>query len=142
MLKTEYRQSAEGITSHQLRRLHVDWPNPPLPETFLKSLSNMNAVVLAIDADTNDVIGFVCGMTDQVLILYIWDLEVLPEYQGQGIEDALLSHILDRYGDLYQINANPHPAIQTYFTSAEFVGVGEASCQPMTRMDISRQHGL
>jgi len=83
----------------------------------------MNAGLLARDEETDDVVGFVCGMTDQVLILYIWDLEVMPDYKEQGVEDELLAHLLDRYSDLYQINANPDSAIQAYFKSAEFLEV-------------------
>lgn len=142
MSNITYHHHVDGITAHQLRRLHVGWPNPPSPETFLKSLFNMNAIVLALDQESDEVIGFVCGMTDQVMILYIWDLEVLSDYQDQGVEDALLSHLLDRYAALYQINANPHPGIQTFFASAGFVALGEEQCQHMTRMDIARQHGL
>ena len=141
MLNVSYQYGTNDITAHQLRHLHVGWPNPPAPETFLESLRNMNAVVLAIDAQTDDVVGFVCGMTDGVLMLYVWDLEVLPDFHDNGIEEALLQELLGRYGDIYTVNANPHPGTQPYFEQAGFQVLRSDQCHAMTRMNMAWQDG-
>ena len=86
MSDIQYTTSLQGVRAEQLEGLHVGWPKPPSAATTLKSLSNMNAVVLAIDPETDQVIGFICGMTDETLILYVWDLEVLEVWRGQGGE--------------------------------------------------------
>jgi len=104
VLKVRYTDSLEGVTADMLAGLHVGWPKPPSPATHLKSLRNMNAVMLAIDDETGRVVGFVSGMTDETLILFIWDIEVRPEYQGKGIGSELLRRLLDTCGDLYQVN--------------------------------------
>lgn len=135
-----YKHSVDNTEPHQLRRLHADWPNPPSPERFHTSLSNMNAVVIAIDEDTGDVVGFICGMTDNVMILYIWDLEVLAEYRELGVEGMLLDLLLEKYGHLYQVNANPHPGILSVFSEAGFTVLTESQCLPVTKMDVKRQN--
>jgi hypothetical protein len=47
--RIRYTDSLEGITAEQLAGLHVGWRIPPSPPTHLKSLRNMNAIMLAID---------------------------------------------------------------------------------------------
>ncbi|MHC4716241.1 MAG: GNAT family N-acetyltransferase [Planctomycetota bacterium] len=100
-----YTDSLEGIRPEDLEGLHRGWPKPPSPATHLKSLRNMNAVMLAVEEDTGRVIGFVCGMTDETLILYVWDAEVRPEYHEQGVREELLRRLLAARGGLYQVNA-------------------------------------
>ena len=81
----EYLNETEVITPAQLRGFFVGWPNPPTPETHLRLLRNSNAVVLAVDTATGQVVGFITAITDSVLAAYIPFLEVLPAYQHQGI---------------------------------------------------------
>ena len=139
MSHIRYTDSLTGITPEHLQGLHVGWPNPPTPATHLKSLSNMNARTFAIDENTGQVIGFVCGMTDSTLILYIWDIEVLPDYQGQGIEDQLLARLLEGYTDIYQINVVTLPERAQLFMAAGFAT--HLQCVGMTRMHMSMQDG-
>ena len=128
------------MRAEQLADLHVGWPNPPSPETFLRSLRNMNAVVLAIDPTTDKVVGFVCGMTDKTLILYIWDHEVLPGYKG--IEEELLRRRLDQSGDIYQINTITFPDKHEIFEKQGFAAYDAAKTGlAMTRMRMDWQDG-
>ena len=121
MSHIRYTDSLSGITPEQLQGLHVGWPNPPSPATHLRSLHHMNARMLAIDDDSAQVIGFICGMTDHTLILYIWDIEVLPDYQGQGIEQQLLARLLAGFTDIYQINVLTLPEREPLFRAAGFL---------------------
>ena len=141
MNKVRYTYSLEGISPSQLTRLPVGWPKPPSPQTLLKSLQNMNAVVLAIDEETNAVVGYACGMTDHVLILYIWGTELLPEYRGQGIRKQMLLRLLDRYGEIYQINIHPGQPDRRLFEELGFKAYAPEQAVAMTRMRYEWQDG-
>lgn len=141
MSPIRYERSVSGIAPSQLQRLHADWPNPPSTKTFFASLSAMNAVVLALNADSGDVVGYVCGMTDSILILYIWDLEVLPEVQNRDVESQLLHRLLEKHGEIYQVNANPHAGTQPFFEQEGFRTVDQSGSEYMTRMHMEWQNG-
>ncbi len=100
-----YTDSLEGIRPEDLEGLHRGWPKPPSSATHLASLRKMNAVMLAVEEATGRVAGFVCGMTDETLILYIWDAEVRPAHHDQGVREELLRRLLSAHGDIYQVNA-------------------------------------
>ena len=141
MSDIRYTTSLEGVRAEQLEGLHVGWPKPPSPATFLKSLRNMNAVVLAIDAEAGRVIGFVCGMTDETLILYVWDSEVLAAYRGAGIEQELLRRLLEAYGDIYQVNAHPQKDSRGLFAELGFTAYHADDALAMTKMNYDWQDG-
>lgn len=109
----EYLNSAEDIMPTQLNGFFVDWPNPPTPETHLRLLRNSNAVVLALDTATGQVVGFITAITDGVLAAYVPFLEVLPAYQHRGIGQTLVRQMLARLQNLYMIDllcdANAQP---------------------------------
>ena len=75
-----------NISTGKLRGFFVDWPNPPTPATHLKLLRNSDLRVLAVDAETANVIGFITAITDGVLCAYIPFLEVLPSHQDREID--------------------------------------------------------
>lgn len=136
-----YQHSVDGITADQLKRLRSEWVDTPSPEVNLKSLQNMNAVTLAVDKNTDEVIGLVCGFSDHTLILYVWDLEVIPEYRGHGIEQEMLRAFLDEFGDLYQVNA--HPILENFhlFESLGFKAYSYREAIPLTIINRALQGG-
>ena len=71
--------------------------------------------MLAIDTDTERVVGFVTALTDGVLTGFIPLLEVLPAYQGQGIGRALMSRMLDRLQKLPNIDLMCDPDILPFY---------------------------
>jgi hypothetical protein len=77
-----YTDSVAGITADKLQGFFVGWPNPPSPETHLKLLANSNYIVLAVDDETGNIVGFITAISDGVLSAYIPFLEVLPAYQS------------------------------------------------------------
>jgi ribosomal protein S18 acetylase RimI-like enzyme len=89
--------------------------------------------VLAIDTDTERVVGFITAVTDGVLTGFIPLLEVLPAYQGQGIGRALMSRMLDRLQALPNIDLMCDPDIVPYY---ERFGM-----TPVTGMVIRRPIG-
>ena len=99
-----YTSDLSQVSSDQLTGFFVDWTNPPSPTTHLHLLRNSDYVVLAIDAEPPRVVGFVTAISDGVLSAYIPLLEVLPEYQGQGIGSELVSRMCALLEHLYMVD--------------------------------------
>jgi len=134
----EYTDSLDNISAAQFHGLPHDWPRPPGGRTVLKSLRAMNARMLAVDRSTGRVAGYVCGMTDGVLILYVWDVQVRPDYAGRGVEREMLRRLIEAVGDIYQINANPDDRLRPVFEELGFAAYrgGEATAMTKMRMDL------
>ena len=92
----EYRDTVEGLEASQLVGFFVDWPRKPTPQTHLTILRGSSHVVVAIDDQSDRVVGFVTAVSDGVLSAYIPLLEVLPEYQDRGIGSELMRRILEQ----------------------------------------------
>lgn len=99
----EYRSDLTTLTPEQIQGFFVGWQNPFPPETHLRMLTESDLAQVAIDAETGRVVGFVAALTDNVQGAFITLLEVLPEYQGQGIGKALMTQMLDRLSHIQTI---------------------------------------
>ena len=99
---TEYVLSLDGVEPEQLEGFFVDWPTPLTAERHLEVLRGSSQVVLARDGAR--VVGFVTAISDGVLSAYVPLLEVLPEYQGQGIGTELVRRLLAALGPLYMVD--------------------------------------
>lgn len=110
--------SLGDTTPEQLQGFFAGWPNPPSPQTHLHILQNSAAVELAIDDESGRVIGFINALSDGVLTAYIPLLEVLAEYQGQGIGRTLVERMLARLGDLYAVDLLCDPELQSFYAQA------------------------
>ncbi|RDI42219.1 GNAT family N-acetyltransferase [Falsibacillus pallidus] len=99
-----YKNSLEGISPDMLNGFFVGWPNRPSPETHLKMLKNSSKVVVAIDNNRNQVVGFITAISDGVLSAYIPFLEVLPAYQNKGIGNVLVKQILEELKEIYMVD--------------------------------------
>lgn len=110
-----YKVEVNNISPEMLTGFFVNWLNPPSPQTHLKLLKNSDKCVIAIDDNTNRVVGFVTAITDGVLSAYIPLLEVLPEYQNQGVGKELVRRILEELQDFYMIDLMCDEKLQTYY---------------------------
>ncbi|MBT2663403.1 GNAT family N-acetyltransferase [Bacillus sp. ISL-45] len=99
-----YKNSLESITPEMLEGFFVGWPTPPSPDTHLKLLKNSSKVVLAIDKDTDQVVGFITAISDGVLSAYIPFLEVRPEYKNRGIGKELVHRMMNELAEIYMID--------------------------------------
>jgi ribosomal protein S18 acetylase RimI-like enzyme len=100
-----YTSSIENLQVDQLRSGFFDgWPNPPSPEIHLRMLQGSYRVWLALDTETNQVVGFVQAISDGVLTAFIPSLEVLNAYQQQGIGTALMQKMMESLSHLYSID--------------------------------------
>ncbi|MNC50652.1 Acetyltransferase (GNAT) family protein [compost metagenome] len=115
-MNVTFRSSIEEIDVEQLSGQFFDgWPNPPSPTIFMKLLEQSYAVELAIDEETNQVIGFIQAISDGVLSAYIPLLEVVPSHQGKGIGATLLERMLQRLQHLYMIDLLCDGEMQNFY---------------------------
>lgn len=111
----EYRDTAHGLEASQLTGFFVDWLRQPTPEAHLDILHASANVVVAIDEESDQVVGFVTAISDGVLSAYISLLEVLPEYQGRGIGSELMRQLLDQLEGLYMVDVLCDVDVQPYY---------------------------
>lgn len=131
-----YCDSADGIAEDQLHGFFVDWPNPPSPEAHLRLLRQSHAIAIAVDTDTDRVVGFVTAISDGVLAAYIPFLEVLPGYQHLGIGSALMKNLLDQLRDYYMIDLLCDEDVQPFYAS-----LGMEPAAGMVIRNYDRQSG-
>jgi ribosomal protein S18 acetylase RimI-like enzyme len=80
----------------------VGWTKRPTQEIFEKTLKNSSVTVTAVES--GKIIGFATALTDGVFAAYISLIEVLPEYQGKGVGNAMMRRIMERLGNIYMID--------------------------------------
>ena len=119
----EYIYTSEGIMPQQIQGFFEDWPDPPSPETHLRLLANSDEIVLAVDDETGNIVGYITAISDNVLSAYIPLLEVLPEYRGRGIGRELVRRILDRLKGLYMVDLLCDSDLQPFYASLGMVPV-------------------
>jgi ribosomal protein S18 acetylase RimI-like enzyme len=100
----KYIDSLKTVTEENLKGFFDGWPNPPTAEKHIKLLENSSYFWLAIDSNTENVVGFINAVSDKVLCAYIPLLEVLPEYRGQGIGSELVRLLFNTLKDYYMID--------------------------------------
>lgn len=112
----EYINSLDGIREEQLDSEFFDgWPNPPSRANFYRILQNSTYIWLAVDSDSNKVVGFINAISDKVLTAYIPLLEVVPAYQKQGIGSALVDRMLEQLKDYYMVDLLCDADLQGYY---------------------------
>ena len=110
-----YTSDITQVNEDMLHGFFVDWPSPPSREAHIRILEGSYLVWLAIDTKANKAVGFINAISDGVLSAYIPLLEVLPEYQGQGIGSQLVAHMLVSLKNLYMIDLLCDQHLQKYY---------------------------
>ncbi len=109
------------IYSFNLKHLELgkgffkDWPNPPSEEKHRVILEKSYKSLVAIDEKDNKIIGFINAVSDGVLSAYIPLLEVLPEYQKQGIGSELVKKMLEELNDFYMVDLCCDERLQSFY---------------------------
>ena len=116
-----YIDSVEGVNAEHLHGFFEDWPNPPSPAMHLRLLANSDHVVLALDEETDRVVGFVTAISDGVLSAYVSFLEVVPEYRGRGVGQKLLQRMLANFGGLYAVGVLCDPQLEPFYARCGMV---------------------
>ena len=132
----QYLDSLEDITADQLNGFYVGWGNPPAPPTLLKILHGSFAVVLAMDSESNNVVGMVNAISDGFHTAFIPHLEVLPDYKGKGIGTELMWRMLKRLETHYAIDLMCDAHVQPFYDR-----LGMQRSTGMVVRNFARQHG-
>ena len=115
----EYVSTADGIQRDQLTGgFFSGWPVKPSPERHLELLRRSYAVELALHE--GKVVGFATATSDGVLSAYIPLLEVLAQYQSQGIGSELIRRLLLRLEGLYMIDLSCDEALEPFYERLGF----------------------
>jgi GNAT superfamily N-acetyltransferase len=131
-----YSEDPSALQSQQLTGFFVGWPNPPSAETLLKILQRSAHVVFALDTVPNRVVGFINCISDGVLSAYVPLLEVLPEYQKQGIGKQLVQRLLTHTKNYYMVDVVCNPSLLPFYEQFGF-SRGSAAI----RRDYTQQSG-
>jgi GNAT superfamily N-acetyltransferase len=91
------------------------WPHPPTSTTHLRILRGSAQVVLAIDDEARQVVGFINAISDGVHAAFIPLLEVLAAYRGRGIGRELVRRMLERLEGHYSIDLLCDADVQPYY---------------------------
>ena len=122
-----YRDTVEGLEASQLVGFFVDWTSKPSPQVHLKILHGSSHVVVAIDEESEQVVGFVTAISDGVLSAYIPLLEVLPAYQERGIGSE---------PSAVELTGDPADVLAAWSASTLVVPAGHPNAgEPMTLPD-------
>ncbi|WP_093887727.1 GNAT family N-acetyltransferase [Streptosporangium canum] len=115
MSMIRYSDTVDTIEADRLTGFFVGWPTPASPEQHLAVLRGSYRAVIAIDEETDRVVGFINMISDGVLTAFVPWLEVLPEYQGQGIGSELVRRILADTEHLYSVDLLCDASLQPYY---------------------------
>lgn len=124
--RIEYLSSLAGISSEQLQGFCVGWRQPLSPEQLHQSLQNSSYVVFAFCQSEGRVVGFVHALSDEVNFAFIPMLEVLPEFQKQGIGTELVCRLFDQLKDIPCIDLMCDANMQSFYQ----------------RLGMSKSHGM
>jgi ribosomal protein S18 acetylase RimI-like enzyme len=91
------------------------WPDPPSQAIQRNILKNSYCSLIAIDSGYNRIVGFITATSDGILSAYIPLLEVVPQYQGQGIGSELVRQMLQRLDGFYMIDLTCDAALQPFY---------------------------
>lgn len=81
----------------------VGWVNYTKSPRMLKEAYSHSLRIYAAYVD-NKLVGVIRVVGDGFSVVFVQDLLVYPEYQGQGIGTALLKKIMEEYHGVYQLH--------------------------------------
>jgi ribosomal protein S18 acetylase RimI-like enzyme len=111
----QYSDSTANLTSAMLQGFFVGWRTPHTPEVHLQILQKSTFVELALETQTNRVIGFCNAISDGIQAAFISMLEVLPEYQRLGIGSELMKRMLKRLQHIPAVDLTCDPELQAFY---------------------------
>ncbi len=113
-----YTDKIDTLKQDQLRGFFAGWPSHPDPKAHLEILRGSYAVWIALDR--NRCAGFINGLSDGVFYAHIPLLEVLPEYQGQGIGTELVRRMLRTLENMYAVDIVCDESVTPFYEAMGF----------------------
>jgi len=132
----KYIDNVDNISSDKLKGFFVGWPNPPSEEKHLEILEKSAHIWVAIDDETDMVIGFINAISDGVISAYIPLLEVVPEYQKRGIGRQLTEKMVKTLEVFYMVDLLCDENMNDYYKKFDFF-----SANAMIMRNYDRQNG-
>ena len=128
-----------AFRQEEIYRLYerVGWTNYTAQSEKLEQMYRNSLLVLgAWDGDT--LAGVLRAVGDGCSVVFIQDILVLPEYQRRGIGTGLMRVLLERYGDVYQINLMTDDTEKTtaFYRSMGFSALSDIGCTAFTKMAL------
>lgn len=110
-----YCDALEGSERYSLDGFFVGWKKPLSTAQLKELLLNSSFKVLAIDEAKAKIVGIITALSDKVNWAFIPYLEVLPEYQKQGIGKELMRRMLDMLVNLNCVDLTCDPEMQPFY---------------------------
>ena len=126
-----YIENIEGIHPKQLEGFLVHWDFVPPQDTLLQVLHGSSHILIALDSETRNVLGYITALSDGVSCGYISYLEVRPAHRNSGIGTELMRRMLSKLESLYGIYLGCAPALVQFYETLGF--------QKMTAMSKRRR---
>lgn len=107
----------------------VEWRNyTEHPDMLRSAFENSLLTLGAYDGD--QLLGIIRTVGDGFSVVFIQDILVYPEHQGQGVGTALVKAVLERYSHVYQIEllADNTPKTVAFYESLGFHQVARWNC--------------
>ncbi len=114
-----YASSFGQVDGSDLSGFLAHWDFEPPAGTLFEMLSRSTEVVVARDAGSGVVCGYITALSDGVACAYISALEVRAEYRSRGIGTALLNQMVDRL-DVFAVYLSCAPALVPFYEAAGF----------------------
>jgi GNAT superfamily N-acetyltransferase len=81
----------------------VGWTSYTRDPDALARAVRQSGFVWTARSESGELVGLIRGVTDDVSILYVQDILVLPEWQRRGVGRALMEAVLTRYDHVGQM---------------------------------------
>ena len=110
-----YCDDIRNISPDQLVGFFVRWKKPLTSKQHFQLLNGSTHFIVAIDNETDQAVGFITALSDGVNSSFIPLLEVLPDYQKQGIGTALMFKILQKLDHISNVDLTCDTAMQSFY---------------------------
>ena len=128
-----YIENIEGITPKQLEGFLAHWDFVPSQDTLLQILRGSSHILIALDSETRNVLGYITALSDGVSCGYISHLEVRLAHRNNGIGTELMRRMLSKLQSLYGIYLGCAPAMAPFY---ERLGFQKMTAMSKRRRDV------
>jgi ribosomal protein S18 acetylase RimI-like enzyme len=128
-----YIENIEGITPKQLEGFLAHWDFVPPLDTLLQVLRGSTHILIALDPERREVLGYIAALSDGVSSGYISHLEVRPTHRNNGIGTELMRRMLSKLQSLHGIYLGCAPPLVQFY---ERLGFQKMTAMSKRRRDV------
>jgi ribosomal protein S18 acetylase RimI-like enzyme len=115
-----YIENIDEITPKRLEGLLAHWDFVPPQDTLLQVLRGSSHILIALDSDTRNVLGYITALSDGVSCGYISHLEVRAAHRNKGIGSELVRRMLAKLQSHYGIYLGCAPTLEQFYAKFGF----------------------